>query len=96
MGRGRGEGERKIEEGGGKREEEREGRKSHWLDLLKFLLTLRTVILCSLQWGPSVHRHLRNRARTQSLTRVILGVERGDPGPSHSQEEMIHCYIFII
>lgn len=90
------EGERKIEERGGKREEEREGRKSHWLDLLKCLLTLRTVIHCSPQWGPSVHRHLRNRARTQSLTRVKLGVERGDPEPPHPQEEKIHCCVFII
>lgn len=96
MGRGREEGERKIEEGGGKREEKRKGRKSHWLDLLKFLLTLRTFIHCSPQWGPSVHRHLRNRARTQSLARVRLEEERGDLGPPHPQEEMIHCYIFII
>lgn len=72
------EGEREIEEGGGKREEEREGRKSHWLDLLKCLLTLRTFIHCSPQWSPSGHSHLGNRARTQSLTRVKLGVERGD------------------
>lgn len=74
MERRREEGERKRKEGEGGR---REGKERKEKPLLKFLLTLRTFIHWSPQWGPSVHRHLRNRARTQSLTRVKLGVERG-------------------